>query len=352
MLQLPTVQDAAGNLIGSGTLSYTYNQANRLSERLSQSTVTTTYQYNGLGQRTAAISTSPAKLKHYHYGLGGKYLGTEQYDGSGNLVQRYEYIWVDDMPVAQFATSTSTRLTYIHSDHLNTPRIMTDAAGVVAWRWDQDAYGLGSPDSNPDGDAVSDILDLRFPGQIKNDDSGFYYNVFRDYDPNAGRYVQSDPIGLNGGLNAYVYVEGNPISHVDPEGLRGGPGIPGFGPGPRKLEERAQGKDPCGCFFKSYFGYAEAGVAAAEGLTGPYVSKPRGGAAGGGPSGSQTSVVSSAAHQLNKRYGKNTATRVLRNLGRQISKSNPYVTGVLLIYDTDEYQKCLKECKENDCGQQ
>jgi len=60
---------------------------------------------------------------------------------------------------------------------------------------------------------------LRFPGQYYQPETGLYYNYHRDYDPDTGRYLQPDPIGLAGGLNPYVYANANPLRFVDPLGL-------------------------------------------------------------------------------------------------------------------------------------
>lgn len=60
---------------------------------------------------------------------------------------------------------------------------------------------------------------LRFTGQHYDEESGLHYNYFRDYDPETGRYIQSDPIGLGGGISTYGYVGGNPVKRIDPLGL-------------------------------------------------------------------------------------------------------------------------------------
>ncbi len=109
---------------------------------------------------------------------------------------------------------------YIYADQIDTPRVITDTNNLMVWRWDQtDPFGAMLPDENPTSLGTF-TYNLRFPGQVYDAETGKHYNVNRDYDPAGGRYVQSDPIGLNGGQwSTYSYVRSNPVSRIDPKGL-------------------------------------------------------------------------------------------------------------------------------------
>jgi len=93
---------------------------------------------------------------------------------------------------------------------------------VIVWRWDSDPFGTTVASEDPDGDSSLFPYRLRFPGQYIDAETGLSYNGFRDYDSQTGRYPQSDPIGLAGGLNTYAYVGESPLLHIDPLGLAWG----------------------------------------------------------------------------------------------------------------------------------
>jgi RHS repeat-associated protein len=115
--------------------------------------------------------------------------------------------------------SATAPMFFVHADHLNTPRLVANAAGTTVWRWDQqEPFGVNVPDENPSGLGLFEFP-LRFPGQYADKETNLHYNYFRDYDPSIGRYGKSDPIGLEGGLNTYAYVAGSPLSFADPDGL-------------------------------------------------------------------------------------------------------------------------------------
>ena len=116
-------------------------------------------------------------------------------------------------------TVTDPRPYYIHADQIDTPREITDQAGQVVWQWDnQDPFGNNVPNQNPSGQGNFQY-NQRFPGQYYDKETNLHYNINRDYDPAIGRYIQSDPIGLEGGINTYTYVNDNPLLWSDLYGL-------------------------------------------------------------------------------------------------------------------------------------
>ena len=215
--------DAAGNLTADGTgRTFTYNNAGRLSQVSLNGTLLSTYTYNYKGERTRKVTTAAApqgiSTTVYHYDENGHLIG--ETDQLGQPIKTY--IWRDDTPVAQIDHVTSSnsteKITYITVDELNTPRSASDANGRIVWTWYSDAFGKTLPNEDPDGDGKKVTINLRFPGQYFDIETGLHYNYMRDYDAQSGRYLQSDPIGLAGGINTYLYVGGNSLIRVDPVG--------------------------------------------------------------------------------------------------------------------------------------
>jgi RHS repeat-associated protein/uncharacterized repeat protein (TIGR02543 family) len=210
--------DPAGHLTNDGTFTHSYNAAGRRTACTNMATGQTTgYGYNALGQRIS--KTLNGNTTQYFYDEQGHLSG--EYDGSGQLIQ--EILWLGDLPIAVLKPTTpaspTTEVFYIHADHLGTPRKITRPGdNKVVWTWESEAFGNSLPDSNPSG-LGSFVFNLRFPGQYYDQETGLFYNYFRDYDPAKGRYIESDPIGLRGGINTYAYVYNNPLRYTDPQGL-------------------------------------------------------------------------------------------------------------------------------------
>lgn len=89
----------------------------------------------------------------------------------------------------------------------------------MVWAARPEPFGQTVPNEDPDGDGIGFAFNLRLPGQYFDAETGLHYNYFRTYDPATGRYIESDPIGLAGGLNPYLYAAANPLRYIDPLGL-------------------------------------------------------------------------------------------------------------------------------------
>jgi len=187
------------------SVQFGYNQAGRLSEYSENGVLEASYTYNTFGLRTRKETSSGTTVFHYDTGI--TLLG--ETDEAGN--SQREYVWLNGSPIATI--DAVENVAYIHTDHLFTPRLATGPAGAIVWAWEGETFG----DVEPTGSLT---LNLRFPGQYFDAESGLHYNVMRDYDPALGRYVQSDPIGLISGTNLYAYVSSNPLMLFDIFGLQ------------------------------------------------------------------------------------------------------------------------------------
>ncbi len=173
------VYDAAGNLTSNGSVTFTYDGRGRLA----QASNGYRYAFNGLGQRVS--KSGPGGTTYFVYDEQGRLIG--EYDASG--ATRQELVYLADIPVASVrpAAGGGFDIYSIYSDHLNTPRLITDAANRKVWEWPLDTFGAGAAHENPSGLGVFSF-NLRFPGQYHDAETGLHYNYFRDYDP-SGREV-------------------------------------------------------------------------------------------------------------------------------------------------------------------
>jgi RHS repeat-associated protein len=163
------------------------------------------YAHNFLGQRVAKNMSST--ITQFLYDRAGHLLAES--NGATGAAQT-EYLWLDDVPLALV---TNGNLYFIHPDHLGTPQKATDASQAIAWDAVLRPFGQTEQQTFPS------LTNLRLPGQYFDVETGLHQNWFRDYDPSMGRYVESDPIGLEGGNNTYAYVSNSPFQWRDPTGL-------------------------------------------------------------------------------------------------------------------------------------
>lgn len=259
--------NANGDLVGDGLRSYGYDAEGRLSTATTGATdisPTTRYAHNALGQRVfkteplyppnqgdendpgfwsslVAFFTklwSPTTTQAEQQGYAYVYdeqdtLIAEVGSGGTNSAGEAQYVYLPTangpMPIAVVINSATYA---VHSDHLNTPRRLTNQNGQAVWQWGYSAFGEDKPTlaknrfadlettPNPGTTSISAVkFNLRYPGQYSDEESGLFYNYFRSYDSRTGRYSQPDPIGLDGGWNRAAYVEANPLMYADPLGL-------------------------------------------------------------------------------------------------------------------------------------
>jgi RHS repeat-associated protein len=293
--------DANGNLTSDGLRTFQYDGTNRLAKVILGSTfvgtdtiagnelAAHTYLHNAAGQRVfksepkTELTTPDANTlgtgfvdwlrtnfswlwatAQTNATLGNSYLYAEptpgasqgslpswallgEYGNGGvNSSGRTEYLWLptQDGQAIPVGLYRAGKFHAIHTDHLGTPRLITNETNTPQWQWPYSAFGDNNPTGilrpttsagsaftslPPSGSVTTATLlatstpaqvnNLRFPGQYADSETGLFYNYYRSYQASQGRYTQNDPIGLEGGWNRFGYVEGNPLSFSDPMGL-------------------------------------------------------------------------------------------------------------------------------------
>jgi RHS repeat-associated protein len=200
--------DNNGNTIAENSRQYIYNQNQRLI-RISDTTTGTDivlgeYVYNGYGQRVKKTTSSGITV--FLYDLSGQLMAEST--TAGNITT--EYVFLNSEPIAKIE---GNNVYYYHNDHLGTPQKMTDENRNIVWQAEYMPFG------EPVSITGTITNNLRFPGQYYDEETRNNYNYLRDYNPMIGRYMESDPVGLGGGLNIYNYVYSNPLKYVDIYGL-------------------------------------------------------------------------------------------------------------------------------------
>lgn len=208
--------DANGNTTAFQANGWTYglgyDNTNRLTLIQQNGSTVATYGLTGQGERVAKT-------------LAGGGTQVYAYDEAGHLLGEYatgqsrDYVWADGTLVAVLDNPAQggDAIHYVYTDNLGTPRSVTTQSGTLVWDWPYNQNPFGEAPASGSGYT----LNLRYPGQYFDQEDGLNYNYFRDYEPATGRYAQSDPTGLEGGISTYAYVTNNPIGEFDPLGLCG-----------------------------------------------------------------------------------------------------------------------------------
>ncbi len=208
--------DANGNIatdtILGTTTEYLYGHADRMYAVERGGLRLGEYYYNAFGQLVLRITTNtmPSGWIVYFYDQAGHPIA--EYDGATADLLR-EYVWLGDTPIAVIEPGSPATTYYIHTDHIGRPMAMTDPGGNFVNETDFVVFG------NTWSVAGAVGVDLRFPGQMAQYESGLFYNWNRQYDPTIARYTQPDPLGLVDGPSRYAYVGSDPMQETDPEGL-------------------------------------------------------------------------------------------------------------------------------------
>lgn len=209
--------DANGRLISEGSRTYGWDSRSRLVT--SSGAVSASFAYDGVGRRTSR-TVAGTRTDYLYDGLNA--VQEQRGAAQANMLVG---LGIDQV----FARTDTTGARYLLDDALGSTLALIDSSGAIKTTYAYDPFGATTASGEANDNAA------QYTGR-ENDGTGLYYYRARYYDPAKGRFIAEDPIGLSGGLNVYAYVNGDPISNVDPLGLQGAPGFSPITPGPPRLQ--------------------------------------------------------------------------------------------------------------------
>ncbi|MEH3398242.1 PAAR domain-containing protein [Enterobacter cloacae] len=188
------------------------------------------YHYDTLGRRTRKIVTTAHGTTETRFLWQGYRLLQEQQESG--LCSTYIYdpneAWSPLARVDHLRDQSSGEIYWFNTDLNGAPLEVTDEHGAVRWSGQYGSFGEVRHQSEGFSRVVNRTAmahqPLRYAGQYADGETGLHYNLFRYYDPQVGRFIVQDPIGLNGGWNLYQYAP-NPLGWIDPTGLSRYPGV-------------------------------------------------------------------------------------------------------------------------------
>jgi RHS repeat-associated protein len=195
--------DSRGHTTTDGRRTYLWNEA----EQISGITGMSDYSYDGHGKRVKTVLAG-GSVEYSIYNLAGQLMHTEK-DGV-----KTDFLSLNGKPLAEIRTAGSATSTkYLHPDISGSPRLATDASGVLLWRESYTPYGekLNATEGK-----------TGYTGHAYDAESGLVYMQARYYDPQLARFLSTDPVGFDPGntfsFSRYAYANNNPYRYIDPDG--------------------------------------------------------------------------------------------------------------------------------------
>ena len=229
--------DIRGNLttrwVGTALQQYSYDHLNRLTTVTEGPTIIATYAYDPFNRRIKkTVAGNSTVFSYSDQGMSAEVnLATTNTSTNGSNTNTsvtranttvYGYapqgLWGTD-PLFIKPAGEGSQVVYPITDHLGTPQMLVNQAGATVWEGQYSAFGIPLDQTNQNNRSDGSQK-LRFPGQYVDSETQLYYNWNRYYDPETGRYITSDPIGLADGVNSYMYAYGNTLKNIDPDGKR------------------------------------------------------------------------------------------------------------------------------------